>query len=201
MLIVARQGQSVAAVAASLGVAPRTVSKWWGSPRRGGAGRAARPLLAAAPQPTTAGCRGCRQRTQARRRLRRSGPTIARQFGLRGSTGGLTLRRLGLDRFAILKHKPTVIRHERKHPGEPIHIVIATPGRIDRTGQNNRRGKGWEYLHVAIDDASRLAFIARLPVARQARAMAGLRRSRPRLEPSVPRWPGSRRLRSAPNAS
>jgi len=71
-----------------------------------------------------------------------------------------------------LDPKPAVIRYEREHPGELIHIDIKKLGRIDgighritgdRRGQSSKRGTGWEYLHVAIDDASRLAFTALMP--------------------------------------
>ena len=117
------------------------------------------------------------------RRQRCSGPAIARQLGLAGSTVGLTLRRIGLNRLAALEPKPAIIRYEREHPGELIHIDIKKLGRIDgvghritgdRRGQSNGRGKGWESLHVAIDDASRLAFTAMLPDERKASAVAFL---------------------------
>ena len=120
---------------------------------------------------------------EALRRQRRSGPAIARQLGLPGSTVGLTLRRIGLNRLAALDPKPVIIRYEREHPGELIHIDIKKLGRIDgvghritgdRTGQSNKRGTGWEYLHVAIDDASRLAFTAMLPDERKESAVTFL---------------------------
>ena len=60
---------------------------------------------------------------------------------------------------------PPVIRYERKHPGEIIHIDTKKLGRINGPGhrmtghrRGRKRGSGWEYLHVAIDDASRLAY-------------------------------------------
>ena len=65
-----------------------------------------------------------------------------------------------------------VIRYERQHPGEMIHLDIKKLGRFDRighritgdrTGQSNSRGIGWEYLHRAIDDHSRLAYSEILP--------------------------------------
>jgi transposase InsO family protein len=85
---------------------------------------------------------------------------------------GLELRRLGLGRLRALDPKPAIIRYERENPGELLHLDIKKLGRIDgighritgdRTGQSSKRGTGWEYLHVAIDDASRLAFTALLP--------------------------------------
>src|SRR3981189_1591196 len=77
------------------------------------------------------------------------------------------LRRLGLNRLAALEPAEPVRRYEREHPGELIHIDIKKLGRFnhvghritgDRRGQSNSRGVGWEYVHVCIDDASRIAY-------------------------------------------
>lgn len=173
MLMVLRlsAGQSVAVVAAALGVTPRTVRKWRARfAAEGEAGlrdRSARPLRCPTRLlPATSA------QIEALRRQRRSGPAIARQLGLPVSTVGLELRRLGLGRLRALDPRPEIIRYEREHPGELIHIDIKKLGRIDgvghritgnRAGQSNKRGTGWEYLHVAIDDASRLAFTAMMP--------------------------------------
>jgi len=106
------------------------------------------------------------------RRERRTGPAIARKLAMPLSTVGIVLRRRGLGRLAALDAKPEIIRYERDKPGELIHIDIKKLGRIDgvghritgdRRGQSNKRGIGWEYLHVAIDDASRLAYTELLP--------------------------------------
>jgi len=184
MLIVTRlaEGQSVAQVAASFGITPRTVHKWRDRyAAEGAAGlrdRSSRPHHSPTRQAieVTAGI-------EALRRQRCSGPSIARQLGLAGSTVGLTLRRLGLSRLSALEPKPVILRYEREHPGELIHIDIKKLGRIDgighritgdRKGQSNGRGKGWEYLHVAVDDASRLAFTAMLPDERKESAVAFL---------------------------
>jgi transposase InsO family protein len=106
------------------------------------------------------------------RRERMTGPAIARALGMARSTVGLVLQRLGLNRLALLEPKPPVIRYERERPGELIHIDIKTLGRIEGighriTGQHalhhRARGIGYEHLHVAIDDASRLAYVELLP--------------------------------------
>ena len=188
MLIVERlgAGQAIGAVATSLGITPRTVRKWRdrfaaeGLP--GLRDRSSRPAFSPTrlPPETTA-------RIEALRRQRRSGPAIARELGLPVSTTGLELRRLGLNRLSALDAKPVIIRYERDHPGELIHIDIKKLGRIDgighritgdRHGQSNKRGNkrgtGWEYLHVAIDDASRLAFTAMMPDERKESAVAFL---------------------------
>jgi transposase InsO family protein len=104
------------------------------------------------------------------RRERQTGPAIARALGMATSTVGLVLRRLGLNRLALLEPAPPVIRYERERPGEMLHLDIKTLGRIGRPSHRvtgNRRdrvvGIGWEHLHVAIDDASRLAYTELLP--------------------------------------
>jgi transposase InsO family protein len=106
------------------------------------------------------------------RRQRQSGPMIARALGMARSTVGLILRRLGLNRLALLEPRVPVIRYERERPGELIHIDIKTLGKIDGVGHritgqhalhHRARGIGYEHLHVAIDDASRLAYVELLP--------------------------------------
>jgi len=99
------------------------------------------------------------------RRERRTSPAIARALGLALSTVGLVLRRLGLNRLDRLTPPAPVIRYERDRPGEMIHLDIKSLGRIARPSHRvtgNRRdsveGIGWEHLHVAIDDCSRLAY-------------------------------------------
>jgi len=120
------------------------------------------------------------------RRQRMSGPQIARQLGLPRSTVGLILRRCGLGRLSALDPKPQIVRYQRDKPGELIHLDIKKLGRIDgighritgeRTGQSNKRGTGWEFLHVAIDDASRVAYSEIMPNERKASAVAFTRRA------------------------
>ena len=173
MLIVERlaAGWTVVAVAAALGTSPRTVRKWRdrfaaeGEP--GLRDRSSRPHRAPAELPAAA-----KAEIEALRRQRLSGPAIARQLGRPVSTVGVALRRLGLGRLAALDPPRQVIRYQRERPGELIHLDIKKLGRIDgighritgnRIGQSSKRGTGWEYLHVAIDDASRLAYTALMP--------------------------------------
>jgi transposase InsO family protein len=82
------------------------------------------------------------------------------------------LRRLGLSSLPALEPAEPERRYEREHPGEVIHIDLKKLGRFervghrisgDRTGQSNSRGVGWEYLHLAIDDHSRVAYSEILP--------------------------------------
>ena len=124
------------------------------------------------------------------RRGRLSSPAIARDLGGPVSTVGKVLRRIGLGRLKALDPAVPVIRYERERPGELIHIDTKKLGRIDgighritgdRRGQSNRRacgkGLGWEALHVAVDDASRLAYTEILPDERKERATAFLERA------------------------
>jgi hypothetical protein len=82
----------------------------------------------------------------------------------------------GLSRLSALDQRIAIVRYEKKQPGEMIHIDIKKLGRIDkvghritgdRTGQSaprsRKEGKGWEYLHLAVDDHSRLAYSEILP--------------------------------------
>ena len=77
------------------------------------------------------------------------------------------LRRLGLNRIGALEPAEPVWRYERDKPGELIHIDVKKLGRFARTGpprsrrpnQPSSRGIGWEYLHLAIDDYSRLTYL------------------------------------------
>lgn len=104
------------------------------------------------------------------RRLRMPGFQIARQSGLSRSTVSRILRRNGLNKLSALEPKATVVRYERKNPGELLHIDIKKLGRIEKPGhrvtgnrQNKGRKVGWEYVHVAIDDATRIAYAQILP--------------------------------------
>jgi transposase InsO family protein len=99
---------------------------------------------------------------------------------------GAVLRRRGLGRLAALAPKPPVIRYQRESPGELIHLDTKKLGRIDgighritghRSGMVRNRGIGWDHLHVAVDDASRLAYTELLADDRKESAMAFLRRA------------------------
>jgi transposase InsO family protein len=112
------------------------------------------------------------ERIEALRRQRLTGQQIARDLAISPATVSRVLRRLGLNRIAALEPAEPVRRYERERPGELIHIDIKKLGRFertghritgDRTGQSKSRGIGWEYLHLAVDDHSRLAYSEILP--------------------------------------
>ena len=124
------------------------------------------------------------EQVEALRRQRWTGKQIAAEVGVSPATVSRILRRLGLNRIAALEPAEPVRRYERQHPGELIHIDIKKLGRFERighritgkrTGNAASRGSGWEYVHVAIDDASRVAFSQILPDERKESAVAFLK--------------------------
>jgi len=107
---------------------------------------------------------------EALRRQRLTSPMIARMLGIACSTVGLALRRIGLNRLARLEPVVPAVRYEHERPGDLIHIDLKKLGRIEGIGHRihgdrTRRARrlGWEYLHVAVDDCSRLAYTEMLP--------------------------------------
>lgn len=159
------QGQPASAVAAAFGISVRTVRKWVARARREGrAGlldRSTRPAhspyrLAAAKV----------ERIIALRQLRLTAEEIAERLRLPRSTVSAHLARLDLGRLPPRHPPPPVIRYERQRPGELLHVDTKKLGRFQRLGHRvtgNRgqccKGAGWDYLHVCVDDASRLAFV------------------------------------------
>jgi transposase InsO family protein len=164
------RGLPVARAAADAGVSERTAHRWlrrWREGDRALCDRSSAPRHCPHRLATTQV-----DRIHELRRQRLTGPAIAKALGLARSTVGLVLRRLGLNRLNLLEPRPPVIRYERERPGEMIHLDIKSLGRFarighrisgDRTGQSKSRGIGWDHLHVAIDDASRLAYTEVLP--------------------------------------
>jgi len=156
-------------VGRQMGVSRRTVWKWVSRYRREGrAGlmdRSSRPHRI----PRQLGEKRV-ARIERLRRRRLTGLEIAEVLEMAVSTVSLWLRRLGLARLRDLDPKPVVIRYERKRPGELLHLDIKKFGKIRGVGHRihgNRRkrarGVGWEYLHVCVDDATRLAYAEVLP--------------------------------------
>lgn len=159
-------GLSKAAVARLYSTTPKTVAKWVGRFRTDGVeglrDRSSRPLsLPSQTAPATWAT------VEALRRQRHTAKHIAAQVRVSPATVSRILRRLKLNRIRDLEPAEPVRRYERATPGEIIHIDIKKLGRFnkighrisgDRTGQSNSRGVGWEFVHVCIDDHSRIAF-------------------------------------------
>lgn len=166
--IIARvqSGQSAREVAEAFGVSLRTVRKWLARFRAGGpaalSNRASAPVRVARRLPEAAVAA-----IGQLRRLRLTGAEIARKLGLARSTVARWLRRSGLGRLAQLDPPGPVRRYQRDRPGELIHLDIKKLGRFDRPGHRitgtrsgcRNRGAGWDFVHVAVDDATRLAYV------------------------------------------
>ena len=171
---VPEEGQTPMAVATAVGVCERTVRKWVARFRAEGSqglqDRSSRPHTLRQPTPAPVV-----QQIATLRRRRCTGAQIAAELGVSTATVSRVLRRLGLNRLNALGPAEPVRRYERKHPGELVHIDIKKLGRFDRTGQSNSRGVDWEYLHVCIDDHSRVAFSQIMPDEKKESATAFLR--------------------------
>jgi transposase InsO family protein len=130
----------------------------------------------------------------ALRRLRFTGPEIAELLSMALSTVSGILTRIGMGRLGRLGLEPAR-RYERQRPGELLHIDVKKLGRIeggaghriagrprgnpsktDRDGKR-RRLVGWEFVHIAIDDCTRLAYAEVLPDERATTAIGFLRRA------------------------
>ena len=155
--------------AASFNVSAKTAAKWVRRYRelgRAGLGdRSSRPHRS--PRTTSS---PLIERVLALRRLRYNGWRIARELGLSRATVSRILRRAGLSRLRSLDPPPPAVRYEHTHPGDLIHFDIKRLAKFDQPGHRihgdrtrKTRGAGYEYLHIAIDDHSRIAFAAILP--------------------------------------
>jgi transposase InsO family protein len=172
---VVESGLGQVAAARQFHTTAKTVGKWVKRFQEEGVeglrDRSSRPL--SSPDQTPAATCAA---VEALRRERRTGKHIAAEVGVSPATVSRILKRLGLNKLSALEPAEPIRRYEREHPGELIHIDIKKLGRIDgighritgdRTGQSNRRargkGLGWEYVHVCVDDASRVAFVKVMP--------------------------------------
>jgi transposase InsO family protein len=164
------------------GYSARTAAKWWRRFELEGDGglsdRSSRPHVLRNPT-----AEAVRERIVELRRKRLTGAHIAAKIGVSPATVSRVLRRAGLSRLRDLDPAEPVRRYERKHAGELIHLDIKRLGRFERTGhritgdpqQGKSRGAGWDYVHVCIDDASRLSFTQIHPDEKAVSAVAHLR--------------------------
>jgi len=195
VLRVIEQGWTIKAAAAAAETSPRTCGKWVSRYRASSESG----LLDLSSAPQLVANRTDEQRIQAiaaLRRLRFTGPEIAELLGMALSTVSGILTRIGMGRLGRLGLEPAE-RYERERPGELIHIDVKKLGRIERgagkrmTGGINRNGRrrrtdadgirrlvtGWEYVHVAIDDCTRLAYAEVLGDEKASTAIAFLGRA------------------------
>jgi transposase len=120
------------------------------------------------------------------RRLRFTGQEIATTLGMALSTVSGILARVGLGKLSRLGPEEPPNRYQRERPGELIHVDVKKLGRIDQVGHrvtgslrkaNRHRGAGWEFVHVAVDDATRLAYVEVLADERATSCVGFLRRA------------------------
>lgn len=158
---VSEQGFSVRAASEAAGMSDRRCREWI---RRG---RANEPLTDRSSRPRTARsiARSVRDHIVALRRERRTMRQIAQIAGVGTSTVARICRAEGLSRLRSLEPPPPPIRYERERPGELLHVDTKRLGRFDRPGHRITRKRsfgsprqGFEFVFVATDDASRLAF-------------------------------------------
>ena len=181
---IADEGWPVRRAAEASGVSARTAYRWLGRRRRG----PSEDFTDRSSAPRRCPRRVSELRVGEIERLRRqrmSGPAIALSLGMARSTVGAILRRLGLGKLKLLEPKPEIIRYERSRPGEMIHFDIKKLGRFDVAGHratgDRQAGRsyraGWDFLHVCVDDASRLAYTEILPSERKEDTTAFLQRA------------------------
>lgn len=110
------------------------------------------------------------QRVEALRRERWTGVRIAQNSGLSRATVSRILVRLKLNKAKMLQPQIAIVRYEHPAPGDLLHIDIKKLARIHKPGhrltgnpQDETRGAGWEFLYVAVDDHSRMAYVAMMP--------------------------------------
>jgi len=174
---------SMAQAAREFGVSAKIVSRWTArfraEGREGMQDRSSRPKVM--PRQTA---EALAERIITHRRQRLCGRHIAELTGVSPATVSRVLRRAGLSRLRDLAPPEPVVRYTYKEPGGLIHLDIKKLGRFervghritgDRTGQSNGRGVGWEYVHIAIDDASRIAVTGIYPDEKAVSAIAALR--------------------------
>ena len=166
---VIEEGLSLREAAAECRLSRQSAATWVRRYRQGGVAglgdRSSRP--ARSPRSTPAELVA---RVEVLRRERWTGVRIAQQLGLSRATVSRILTRLKLNRVKMLEPQIPVIRYEHAAPGDLLHIDIKKFARIVKAGhritgnpRDETRGAGWEFLYVAVDDHSRIAFTALYP--------------------------------------
>jgi transposase InsO family protein len=185
---VEEEGWTLAAAAEAAGVSVRTLSKW----RRRYREEGEEGLLDRCSAPRSIPHRTPDERVAviaALRRLRMTAAEIAEALAMPLSTVSAVLSRIGLGKLSRLEPPEPANRYQRKRPGELLHVDVKKLGKIARpghrvTGRISGRGHhrrsydlGWEYVHVCVDDATRLAYVEVLDDEKATSATAFLRRA------------------------
>jgi transposase InsO family protein len=191
---VVEQEWSLAQAAEAAGVSERTCSKWVGRYRaEGEAG-----LVDRSSTPRSIPHRTSDELVEVivlLRRLRMTGAEIALCLAMALSTVSAVLLRVGLGKLSQLEPPEPPNRYERRHAGELIHVDVKKLGRIDggaghrvtgrrrgnptktnAAGQRERQ-VGWEFVHVCVDDATRLAYVEVLSDEKATTAVGFLKRA------------------------
>jgi transposase InsO family protein len=186
---VLEQGWSRARAAEAAGVSERTAAKWLARYRaEGEAG-----LVDRSSAPSEVANRTAEERIElvaSLRRLRMTAAEIAEVLAMPLSTVSGILTRIGLGRLCRLEPPEPANRYERQRPGELVHIDVKKLGRIDGAGHrvtgdrrhqssssHSARSTGWEFVHVCVDDATRLAYVEVLSDEKATTAIGFLRRA------------------------
>jgi len=184
---VVEKGCSLTSAAEAAEVSERTARKWVDRYReQGEAGLADR---SSAPQSQPGATPEDRiEAIAALRRVRLTGAEIAEALSMARSTVQGILTRIGLGKLSRLEPPEPPNRYERRRAGELLHIDVKKLGRIGHRGAGHRatgrrgkgqrsRGAGWEFVHVCVDDATRLAHVEVLSDERATSCVAFLRRA------------------------
>jgi transposase InsO family protein len=174
---------SLRAAAAECGLSRQSAAKWVQRFRQQGTSglrdRSSRPRHS--PRQTSAELIA---QVEQMRRQRWTGVRIAQATGLSRATVSRILVRLKLNKARMLEPQMPTVRYEHAAPGDLLHVDIKKLARIVKPGhgitgnpRDETRGAGWEFLYVAVDDHSRIAFTAMLPDERAASSARFLRQS------------------------
>lgn len=176
------QGWTQARTAEAAGVSIRTVAKWAARRRAGDVAlfdRSSRPQRSPRQLPAERAAH-----IVALRHTRATSWEISATLQVPRSTVTRVLARAGLNRLRLLEPKPVIQRYEWPHAGDLLHLDIKPLGRIRGIGHRihgdrriRERGIGWEYVHVAVDDATRLAYVEVCRSQRQRTCAAFFRRA------------------------
>jgi len=174
---ITERGMSASDAAVKQGVSAATARKWHARYLAGGAEHLLDKSSRPARSPRAIDPRVAATIVELRRKLYLQA-TIASYMGVSKATVSRVLRRAGLSRLSDLRPDEPVQRYERETPGELLHIDIKKLGRFGQvghriTGDRTRRARnsGWEYIFVAVDDHSRIAFTRAYPDERQESAV------------------------------
>lgn len=171
-LLVSRieSGWTVSAAADAAGISRQTAGKWF--KRYLAAGHAGLSDASSRPHRTRPGVpqRRCRRILKARMLFRRGPHFLAWRLKIARSTIYAVLRRYGVSRLKMREREP-IVRYEWPNPGDLVHLDVKKLGRIPQGGGWRVHGRsgfrkgggGWEYVHIAIDDHSRLGYAEVLP--------------------------------------